>query len=338
MMAHVTPAILPWQESQWQAIQARIENASLPHALLLSGPEGLGKQQFAYHLALSLLCTGTSADGAHCGRCRGCKLNRAGNHPDLIIISPLPDKKEISIDQIRQLKSVLTLKPQYGTHKVIIINPADALNHYAANSLLKTLEEPSPGCLLLLCSSRPARLSATIRSRCQNLPFQCPESAQAKIWLAAYFKNSDTAAVVTAEQIALLLTMADAAPLKAIAIAASGLINEREALLTNLEQLVQGQLNPSKLAEQWLKLGAKESLYWLYSWISDMIRLAMTAEQASVNSPGIDKQLQAIANTIGSQQLFQHLDKTSQVIMLLDQPLNQQLMFEELLLPWCKKS
>jgi DNA polymerase-3 subunit delta' len=325
--------LLPWQISQWRDLQARLGYGTLPHALLLRGPEGLGKARFAHYLALSLLCRDKGADGAPCGHCRGCTLNRAATHPDLITIGIAPEKKEIHVNQIRDLIDVLSLKPQYGEYKIIIITPADALNHNAANSLLKTLEEPPPGTLLLLCSNQPATLPATIRSRCQQVVFQRPPSALARKWLVEQLPEQ------TAEHLDVLLNIADGAPLKSIQLASADPGHSRQTLLVGLEQLLSGQANPSKIAEEWLKLGAKDSLYWLYSWIADMIRLGMTKEQpALISNTDARNRLAALVNGIDNKRLFQHLDKTGQALKLLDQQINQQLMLEELLIGWYRKN
>lgn len=331
--------LLPWQSRPWRALQVRLGAGTMPHALLLRGPEGLGKARFARALAESMLCLDTDAQGIPCGRCRGCTLNRAGSHPDLLTVGIPPEKKEIPVDQIRALIDVLALKPQYGQYKVVIISPADALNHHAANSLLKTLEEPPPGTVLLLCSSLPARLPATIRSRCQHLAFQPPSTAVARDWLLKQLAGQGEQPQATGETPDVLLAMAADAPLKAVRLATPGLGEDRLARLQGLERLLTGQADPGNIAEEWLKLGAKESLYWLYSWIVDMIRLTMTAgETASISNPDIRQRLAGLAAGIDSRRLFQHLDKTGQALQLLEHPLNQQLMLEELLIAWSRKA
>ena len=333
---------LPWHSRQWADIFKRLNNDALPHALLLRGAEGLGKAHFAYYLALSLLCREKGPDNAPCGYCRGCELNRAASHPDLLNIGIPEDKKVIGVDQIRALIDVMTLKPQYGQYKIVIISPADRLNHNAANSLLKTLEEPPGGTLLLLCSDQPAMLPATIRSRCQQLSFQRPEASLARQWLGQTLSEQAAEGKaeqpVSADELDVLLNMADGAPLKAARIAAADLNQSRQALFQGFERLVSGEANPSKIAEEWLKLGAKESLYWLYSWIIDMIRLSMASDPALIANVDIHKRLAAIAGQVNKKCLFLNLDKTGQALKLLDHPLNQQLMLENLLMGWCRKS
>ncbi|NEL80355.1 MAG: DNA polymerase III subunit delta', partial [Xanthomonas perforans] len=108
---------------------------------------------------------------------------------DLQLISFIPNRTgdklrtEIVIEQVREISQKLSLTPQYGIAQIVIVDPADAINRAACNALLKTLEEPSPGRYLWLISAQPARLPATIRSRCQRLEFKLPPAHEALAWL-----------------------------------------------------------------------------------------------------------------------------------------------------------
>lgn len=181
-------AFAPWQQRAYDQVAATIEAGRLGHGLLFCGPEKLGKAAVAERLAQRLLCE-RPAGHEPCGRCRGCMLIAAGTHPDFQRISFVPNKEgtrlrtEIVIEQIRRLSEQLALTPQYGGAQIAIIDPADAVNHAACNALLKTLEEPVPGRYLWLVSAHPARLPATIRSRCQRLTFALPARGEALRWL-----------------------------------------------------------------------------------------------------------------------------------------------------------
>ena len=130
--------ILPWHESLWQQILSRQNN--LPHALLLYGAKGMGKSLFAQYLTKTLLCDQKQA----CGNCKPCKLLIANTHPDLMTIQPADVGKQISVDQIRSTIQFCALTSKYGHYQIVIIDPAEAMNRNASNSLLKLLEEP-PG-------------------------------------------------------------------------------------------------------------------------------------------------------------------------------------------------
>jgi len=320
---------LPWHQRQWREVRAKIERGILPHALLLRGAEGLGKLDFARYLAASLLCHDRASDGAPCGHCRSCSLIQAGSHPDLLHVTVAPEKKSIGIDQIRELIEQLVLTPQYAPGKIVIISPADALNHNSANSLLKTLEEPPPGAHLFLCSSRPANLPATIRSRCQQLVFHTPSVDEARDWLSRRLPEGVDPDV--------LLRLAANAPLTALHFSEIGLPAMRERLFSDFEGVVCGRGNPCDISEQWLKLGLNESLYCLYSWTVDMIRLALSGESANVANPEIRSRLHRLADLCDKRRLFRRLDKVGELLNRLDQPLNPQLMLEELLIDWSIK-
>lgn len=181
----------PWQARVHAQAAAALDAGRLGHALLFSGPAQLGKRAVAERLAQRLLCERRGPGEEPCGACRGCHLFAAGTHPDFQVVSFIPNKEgtrlrtELIIDQVRELSARLVLTPQYGGAQVAIIDPAEAINNAASNALLKTLEEPVPGRYLWLVSAEPARLSATIRSRCQKLEFRLPAFDEALAWLRA---------------------------------------------------------------------------------------------------------------------------------------------------------
>ncbi|WP_313275112.1 DNA polymerase III subunit delta' [Stenotrophomonas sp.] len=181
----MSEAFAPWQQRAFDQTVAALDGGRLGHGLLLCGPAGMGKRAVALALAAHVLDNG--ADAA--ARQRNAQLIAAGSHPDLQLVSFIPNKTgdklrtEIIIDQVREISQKLALTPQYGVAQVVIVDPADAINRAACNALLKTLEEPAPGRYLWLLSADPARLPQTIRSRCQRLEFRLPPREEALAWL-----------------------------------------------------------------------------------------------------------------------------------------------------------
>lgn len=178
----------PWQQERWGQIRAAHAAGRLAHALLLAGPRGVGKEHFATGLASFLLCEAAPVEARPCGACRSCAQLAAGTHPNLMRLAPAEDKRDIAIDDVRDLLDRLHLSSHYGQAKVAIVSPADALNPGGVNALLKTVEEPPPATHILLVAERWRALPATLRSRCQILRFarpRHPEPEAADEWSRA---------------------------------------------------------------------------------------------------------------------------------------------------------
>jgi DNA polymerase-3 subunit delta' len=154
----------------------------LPHALIFTGPDGVGKFSIALSLSALFLCDNRK-DGSFCGQCRQCRLIEAGTHPDLHIIQLAEDKKEIGIDSIRDLISIIHKKPFLAASKAVIIDQADIMTEEASNALLKILEEPPGDAHLFLVTSKPASLLPTIRSRSQLFRFSAISSIELEKFL-----------------------------------------------------------------------------------------------------------------------------------------------------------
>lgn len=153
-------------EALHQRFADALINRKLHHAWLLHGVKGIGKATEAMFMAALYLCENQTADGAACGSCHGCCMVKAGSHPDFITVERLEKKRDISVDQIREVLSFLSLSGMESEKRVVLIDDAESMNIQAANALLKGLEEPSSGSLLLIVCHDLMRLPATIRSRC----------------------------------------------------------------------------------------------------------------------------------------------------------------------------
>jgi len=328
--------LLPWQTEQWQQLTKRYRQGKLPHAILLSGPSGIGKHQFAEQLSHSLLCAEPTSNGMACGQCRSCLLLKAENHPDLIKIEPEEAGKAIKVDQVRGLSDFSVLSAHVdGGNKVIVLDPAENMNRAAANSLLKTLEEPVKNTILLLVTSHPQRLLATIRSRCQRLDFISPEHVLASNWLSS----------MQVEQPEQWLEIAGGAPLTALRLANSvekedkDIIVHYQSGLDVLEALLSRQQDPISIASKWEKTNSLRAIGWLTNWVMDLIRLAsMTNMEESppyMACPSQLLRLRALASKLDIDGLHGYLERLYEAARLLaTTQVNQQLLLEEILIRW----
>jgi DNA polymerase-3 subunit delta' len=136
---------------------------------LFTGPVGVGRHLAASGFVRALLCT---AEGARpCGDCPPCRRPAGAPHPDLLEVVPQDNRKSISVEQIRALGAWLVQSPALGRRKAAIVDPADAMTEAAANALLKALEEPPRGRVVVLIAERAGALPPTVRSRCQQVAF-----------------------------------------------------------------------------------------------------------------------------------------------------------------------
>lgn len=158
------------QQRVVDALTRSLRGNRVAHAYLFEGPAGCGRRTMALALIRTLFCT-RPVNGEACGECGSCRKLSGGGHPDLQLLSPLPDKQDISIDQIRELQHMLALRPFEAPRKACLIEPAERMNVKSANALLKTLEEPPGHAVIILLTSQADLLLPTIRSRCQHLRF-----------------------------------------------------------------------------------------------------------------------------------------------------------------------
>ncbi len=317
--------IYPWQQTIWQRLHAAHKAGRLPHALLFAGAEGLGKGPFATTFAHSLLCRSLNAADQPCGACRACHLFQAGSHPDYRRIEPEEPGKAIKIDTIRAFVDKGVLTAQAEGYKVTVIEPADAMNSAAANSLLKTLEEPVPWTVIILVSSRPGRLPATIRSRCQRVTFPIPPRPQAVQWLASQIKTDDAE---------LLLAMGSGAPLLAKSLAAPEWLQERAMMADEFCAALHGKQDPVAIAGRWDKLELPRVLSWMNGWLIDMLRLKYGKQPPALYNPDQIQRLQVMAQVLDFTVLYGMLDRVYEANRTLGSQLNSLMTLESILLAW----
>lgn len=251
----------PWLEEVESAFAQRLATGRLAHALLLAGPERTGKLELARRILAGVLCL----EGVYpaCGHCRSCQLIASGAHPDGHVVTFEENPKtgkmrnELVVDQVRRLTASLALTTTISRRKAALIHPVEAMNTHTANALLKTLEEPPGDTVMLLLSHDPARLPATIRSRCQKLNVSMPSRTRALEWLAQRTDESP-------ERAALAYEAAAGSPLRALDMLEDGGVEAYEATHRMLDSVLRGQLDPAE-APAAVKDADPDRLW---SWIS----------------------------------------------------------------------
>ncbi|MFK8042884.1 DNA polymerase III subunit delta' [Congregibacter sp.] len=202
---------LPWHIASWESFATLFEKQRLPHAMLLEGQPGTGRNRLGLALARFLLCSERSTEG-NCGQCKTCALSASGAHPDFLSVVPAEEGKAIGINAIREVIRFATATPTLGQYKLIVISPAESLTTAAFNAFLKCLEEPSSETFIVLVSARGYPLPATIRSRCQRWQLPSPTISTASDWLADSLSQSD----LGTEGVRAMLELCGGRPLEAL--------------------------------------------------------------------------------------------------------------------------
>jgi DNA polymerase-3 subunit delta' len=267
-----------WHAEHWARLQARRERGALPHALLLCGPQGLGKRDFLRRLVRGLLCQRPQAGDA-CGACRSCLLFDAGTHPDYVALSfglrkDGVQRTDIVVDQIRDLSARLATASQFGGWQIASIDPADAMNTAAANALLKTLEEPASQTMLVLVADAPWRMPATIRSRCQRIDFQLPKQEESLVWLKqAGVRDAEAA-----------LAAAGGNPGLARIWSEEGALAQRQEVRKDLAALASGRGDALAMGKRWLDDAPEQRLWFAAQAVADEMHARATAQSAPLSS------------------------------------------------------
>ena len=318
--------IYPWQQALWSQLGGRAQHA---HAYLLYGPAGIGKRALAEHWAAQLLCQRPAAAGAY-GEGKACQLLAAGTHPDYFVLEPEEAEKPIRVDQVRDLVGFVVQTAQLGGRKVVLLEPAEAMNVNAANALLKSLEEPSGDTVLLLISHQPSRLLPTIKSRCVQQACPLPGAAASLEWLARALPDEP------AEALEELLALSGGSPLTAQRLHGQGVREQRAQVVEGVKKLLKQQIAASQLAESWNSVPLPLLFDWFCDWTLGILRYQLTRDEEGLGLADMRKVIQYLGDKSGQAKVLAMQDWLLQQRqkVLNKANLNRVLLLEALLVQW----
>jgi DNA polymerase III subunit delta' len=314
-----------------EILQRLLKNGRVNSTLIFAGPDGVGKRQFALAFAKAANCqkapaSAYASDG--CDECSVCRRINAGGYGDVTVLRP--DGQFIKIAQTREMAEEVYFRPREGRQRFFIIDEADRLREEAANSLLKTLEEPPSTSTIILLTSRPDALLSTIRSRAQRLNFSALSAAEMEKYLAENYPRP-------AADTALLARVTEGRIGQATAFDLSVYRQERRTLIELLELLAAGD-DRYRLLKAAEFLGKKEredfekELALISSLLRDLFMLAAgRGADSIVNIDSVDS-LAPLAQKVGLRRLMSWVEKFDQLRARLRININRQIATEAALL------
>lgn len=295
-----------WLKAEAEALAAAHAGDRMPHAVLIHAAPGVGGDWLAGWLTRLVLCE--RPERGACGECSSCRRVASSQHPDVLIVQPIEDSRQIRIEQVRTLSEELSLTSHQGGYKVGVLTPADSMNTFAANALLKTLEEPPPRTLLILVASQPSRLPPTILSRCQQLRVRTPSRQASVQWLESTRGKGDWNAVLdTLGEAPFFAAEADVQAIPRLG------AEVRQAL----EDAVAGRGDPVATAERWYRSELPLRLRCIENWLTDRIRREFSSLRG--------------ARLGHIRKLFELTDAVRELRWAVDAPINRSLALENLL-------
>jgi len=303
----------PWHKSWWNIVVSGLDRR--PSALLLVGPKGIAKNEFARDLAASWLCNGPLSDRSACGRCNSCHWITVGSHPDFRWVRPDAEREDeesegeaagaadaeaeaaedtkkksqqIRIEQIRGLSGFANVGSHRGGLRVVLISPANRMNYEAANALLKTLEEPPPALVFILVADTTRGIPATIVSRCRQINIAVDDITLARVHT-----------------------------------------EQSEAAPWLLPLLMSGDIDPIKWAEKAGKSPPGDALELMMRWMNDAarVRVGLAPRSFPEHEPALRDQALRIRSAQNWSQILAELQKIRGVA---EHPLNPKLFYESI--------
>ena len=310
---------------QLEMLRFALSAERLHHAYLFVGPDGIGKRTAAIALAKAIHCEEGIND--FCGICVNCARISDGNHPDFRLIQPLPDKKEISIQQIRELERELNYRSFGGKRKIALIDPATLMNLSAQNALLKTLEEPPENSLIFLIAPNSGGLLPTVRSRCVRLSFAPLRRDE----VAAYLGSQKMIMPNDTESLA---SMSMGSIGLALKLKKEKLFEKRRDWANTLSSLKLGDYHSAMAAAEELGEDREETvifLGWAESWYRDLLVYQATHRSDELVNLDMLAEIERQAATIQPDRLYSSMQKAISAGAGIQRNLNRRMILEDLL-------
>ncbi|MEB7641906.1 DNA polymerase III subunit delta' [Acinetobacter pittii] len=319
MNPNVTPKVYPWQQTTWETLTTRFPN--IGHGLLFYGKQGCGKHAFAKHFLAWVLCLNKQPQSP-CGECSSCQWLKSDTHPNYVhITTDEENKKQNAKIKIEKIRDLLPFVQQTGEGwRVILIEPAEALNLASSNALLKTLEEPGERVVLILLADHYLKLPATIRSRLQHFALDRISYEQATSYLNEHL--SELAEV----QPDLLLALSNDMPLQAMEIAKSDWFVKRQIFLNDWLKIVAQKNMPLFFSGKWQKELSFNDFIMLFEYLlGDLICIKLNQPQKNT-----DINFEQLSPYYDLESLFNIYNELQQAKKLVEQNVQTQLIIDQL--------
>ena len=321
-----------WLGPEYERLTRLYEQQQLSHGLLIHGPFGTGRRLLALKIADLLLGSEFASADSEIFDENRIDQEQLAMHPDFKLLQLLENekkpgffKKDINVEQIRELIEFLTLTSHRGGNKVVMITPAQRMNVAAANSLLKTLEEPARGNYLILITDSLAVLPATIVSRSQQVRVSIPDQAAAEQWLAALQPETDWAPA---------LDISAGAPFAALEWQRINFPKIAAELAADLDNLRQRRDTPAAVAKRWAKYEAEPCLRWLYFRLSAEIRSQICANSLESDEKVENSHLHSAGEVLNIEDDFAVLQQVGRLRRIQGAGLNMELQLAGVLNRW----